>query len=151
MSGPPRQPSAVNELKGNPSRRKDRVEETALPDGAPSMPETLGPEGVRVWQFVCEQCSAVPGMLKRIDEFSLGMFVHAIEDVYEIRKRMQESGEIVADLDVGARKALREAEATAIKIGARYGWSPSDRVGKVFGGDGGPKDPLQELLKARAN
>lgn len=115
------------------------------------MPETLGPEGVRAWKFVCEQCAAVPGMLKRIDEFSLGMFVHAIEDVWEIRSMMQRDGLIVSDLPLSARKALREAEATAIKIGARYGWSPSDRVGKLFGADGGPKDPLAELLKSRAN
>lgn len=151
MSGPPRQPVALNALKGNPSRRKDRVEQSELPSGRPSTPETLGPEGLRIWSFVLQQCDAVPGMIRRIDEFALGMFCHALEDVYEIRQMMMVDGKITADLEVGQRKALREAESTAIKLGARFGWSPSDRVGKVFGSGDGPKDPLQALLERRGS
>lgn len=149
-SGGRRQSAAEARLKGNPGKRPDRVQECPLPDGEPNMPETLGPEGVRVWRFVLEQCRRVAGMVKQIDEFSLGMFCHALEDVYEIRKRLQEDGQTVGELPVNMRKALREAEATAIKLGARFGWSPSDRVGKVFGSQGGPEDPLQALLKRRS-
>ena len=150
-SGRRPQPAAEAVLKGNPGKRKDRVTETPFADGEPQMPTTLGPAGVEAWQFVVKQCSAVPGMLKLIDAYSLGMFCHAIQDVHEIREELQQTGKRVGELPLSERKALREAEATAIKIGGRYGWSPSDRVGKVFGSDGGPIDPLQALLAARNN
>jgi phage terminase small subunit len=143
-------PAAETLLKGNPGKRKESVTETAFPAGELHMPETLGPAGIEAWRFVIQQCSAVPGMLKLIDVYSLGMFCHAIQDVTEIREHLAESGKRVGELPLSERKALREAEATAIKLGARYGWTPSDRVGKVFGGEGGPADPLQALLMARA-
>lgn len=149
--GPPRQPAAIAEIKGNPGRRADRTEETAFPDGEPRMPETLGPEGVRIWRFIIDQCRAVPGMLKQIDEFSLGLFVHALEDVYEIRSKLFADGKTVGELEKNERIALRESESLAVKLGARFGWSPSDRVGKVFGSGGGPVDPLAALLKGRSN
>ena len=143
-------PSSQQALRGNPGKRKSAVTETAFPDGEPEMPSTLGPAGVEAWQFVIKQCSAVPGMLKPIDKFSLGEFCHAIQDMHEIREFLQQEGKRVGQLPTSERKALREAEATAIRIGARFGWTPSDRVGKVFGGSGGPVDPLAELLKKRA-
>lgn len=147
-----RRPLPVAEalLKGNPGKRKGSVTETPFPSGELAMPETLGPVGIEAWKFVIAQCKAVPGMLKLIDAYSLGMFCHAIQDVTEIREQLQQTGKRVGQLPLSERKALREAEATAIKLGARYGWTPSDRVGKVFGGDGGPVDPLQALLMARA-
>lgn len=147
-----RRPTPVAEmmLKGNPGKRKGSVTETAFPEGELEMPETLGPAGIQAWRFVIKQCKAVPGMLKAIDTYSLGMFCHAIQDVAEIREHLMESGLRVGELPLSERKALREAEATAIKLGARYGWTPSDRVGKVFGSDGGPVDPLQALLMKRA-
>lgn len=149
MPTPHKQPAGAAILNGNPGRRHDRTVETPFPDGAPEMPGTLGPEGIKVWRFVIEQCAAVPGMLKAIDSHSLGLFCHAIEDITEIRRHLQESGKRVGELDKSERCALREAESLAIKIGSRYGWTPSDRVGKVFGSSAGPKDPLQELLKKR--
>jgi phage terminase small subunit len=145
------QPAAIAGLKGNPSRRAIETQETAFPDGEPAMPETLGPAGIEAWRFVVEQCSAVSGMLKKIDTYSLGVFCHAIQDITEIREYLMVEGKRVGELDKSERIALREAEATAIRIGARYGWTPSDRVGKVFGGASGPKDPLQELLKRRGS
>lgn len=147
-----RRPTPVAEmlLKGNPGKRKDAVTETPFPDGELQMPDTLGPFGIEAWRFVIAQCKAVPGMLKAIDTYSLGMFCHAIQDVMEIRQHLMESGKRVGELPLSERKSLREAEATAIKLGGRYGWTPSDRVGKVFGSSGGPIDPLQALLMKRA-
>lgn len=150
-SGRRPQPVAEALFKGNPSKSKQAVIEINFPEGRPIMPTTLGPYGVEAWQFVIEQCDAVPGMLKKIDTYSLAMFCHAIQDVMEIREYLQQDGKRVGELQMSERKALREAEATAIKIGARYGWTPSDRVGKMFGGESGPKDPLTELLKRRAS
>lgn len=144
-------PAAETLLKGNPGKRKESVTETPFPDGVLEMPETLGPAGIVAWRFVLAQCKAVPGMLKAIDTYSLGMFCHAIQDVTEIREHLMESGKRVGELPLSERKALREAEATAIKLGARYGWTPSDRVGKVFGADNGPIDPLKALLMKRAS
>lgn len=148
-----RRPQSVAEtlLKGNPGKRKISVTETPFPKGELEMPETLGPAGIEAWHFVIKQCSAVSGMLKKIDTYSLGMFCHAIQDVTEIREYLRENQLRVGELPMSERKALREAESTAIKLGARYGWTPSDRVGKVFSGDGGPIDPLQALLMARAS
>ncbi len=151
LRGAAAQPVALQQLKGNPGKRPHAVAEAEMPAGRPRMPETLGPEGIRVWRFVLEQCEAVPGMVRQIDEFALGMFCHALEDVYEVRRKLQEDGKLIGDLETRERKAFREAEATAIKLGARFGWSPSDRVGKVFGSQGGPKDPLQELLARRGS
>lgn len=143
-------PATQQELRGNPGKRKSAVTETAFPDGVPEMPSTLGPAGVEAWNFVLKQCAAVPGMLKPIDTYSLGEFCHAIQDIHEIRELLQKDGKRVGQLSKSERNALREAETVAMRIGARYGWTPSDRVGKVFGGNGGPVDPLAELLKKRA-
>lgn len=147
-----RRPAPVAEtlLKGNPGKRKEAIAEAAFKEGPLTMPETLGPAGIEAWRFVIEQCKAVPGMLKQIDQISLGMFCHAIQDATEIRKHLMETGKRVGQLSVSERNALREAESMAIKLGGRYGWTPSDRVGKLFGSEGGPKDPLMELLAARA-
>lgn len=146
-----RRPTPVAEqlIKGNPGKRKESITETQFKDGELQMPETLGPDGIEAWRFVIEQCSQVAGMLKPIDQISLGMFCHAIEDVTEIRRHLMETGKRIGELSIAERKSLREAEGTAIKLGGRYGWTPSDRVGKVFGSDGGPKDPLAELLRKR--
>lgn len=143
-------PAAEMLFKGNPGKRKGSVVETPFAEGELPMPETLGPFGIEAWQFVVAQCKAVPGMLKVMDTYSLGMFCHAIQDVMEIRQHLMESGMRVGELPLSERKSLREAEATAIKLGSRYGWTPSDRVGKVFGSSGGPIDPLQALLMKRA-
>lgn len=150
-SGRRPQPAKQAILKGNPSRVKSLVTETPFPDGSPQMPDTLGPAGVEAWKFIVKQCDAVPGMLKLIDAYSLGIFCHAVQDIHEIRTEMRENSQHAGQVSVSSRKALREAETTAIKIGGRYGWTPSDRVGKVFGSKGGPIDPLQALLQARNN
>ena len=86
-----RRPTPVAEmmLKGNPGKRKSSVTETAFPEGELEMPETLGPAGIQAWRFVIKQCKAVPGMLKAIDTYSLGMFCHAIQDVAEIREHLK--------------------------------------------------------------
>lgn len=152
--GRPPKPTAMKLLTGNPGRRPIAKGEVQPSADAPTCPEWLGEVGRAYWDDVMASMPA--GFITRVDGQILSLYCHAWEVFHEARAVVKEEGATCQSEKGGAYQhpevgRMNKAFEQACKLAAKYGFTPSDRVGLLFGDKGDEEDdPLVAMMRERA-
>ena len=153
--GPAPEPTALKKLKGNPGRRPINESEPQFSTDMPQCPEWLGDTGRAVWAQYVEVLSSVKGLLTAADGGMLSLLCEAWEDLHDARAEIAREGATCVSEKGGCYPhpavGRKNSAAARIKaISAKFGLSPSDRVGLKLSPAEPQDDPLVAMLKARA-
>jgi len=109
-------PTAIKIAEG--TYRKDKPGGNMVaPAGLPVKPDWLGEKAAAMWLETVERLGQVPGLLCPLDSAALALYC----DAWRIYLENQHAG---GRLERADRK---EAAANIVKLGARFGMTPSDR------------------------
>ena len=122
MSGPPKTPSHLRLVRGNPSKRPINKDEPKPPKGVPPTPKHFDKQGKYWFKRLGDQLAGI-GVLTELDGKALEMLVDAYVESREARKEV--------------RGWLQE-----------FGMTPASRS-KVSVRKSEDDDPLAEFMKAR--
>lgn len=76
MSGPPRTPTSLQKLKGNPGKRSFNKNEPKLAVSAPEVPADLNDDGLREWRRLVDVC-LITQVLTPADRAIVELAAHA--------------------------------------------------------------------------
>lgn len=129
--GPPPKPTKVNDLAGNPGKRKRNPREPAPAHGRPDCPGWLSDKAQAEWRLVVPQLEAA-GLLAKIDRAALICYCQAVADVEFACAAIEEHGRtyVLPNATVAMRpevKLLAEASKRLRLFAAEFGLSPSAR------------------------
>lgn len=153
--GPPPKPTSLRQLEGDKSHRPQRPE--AKPrSGArvPAPPAWLSPAGKRVWRRSAPGLHRL-GLLTDSDVNAFAAYCREWATYLEASAAVAREGMVLRDIgSMGQAKAIahpcvavgNQALANAIRIGARFGLTPSDRVA-LPGTKDEKRSPIEELGK----
>ena len=147
--GPAPLPSAINELRGNPGKRKRNHREARPGARVPSAPRWLGAGARREYRRLGKLLLGA-GLMTEIDGVALGMMCEAL-DVYQRAKvAMGEEGVIVRSEKGGlyqhpAVGVMSSARGEVLKWAREFGMTPSARS-RIAVDAGGEEPSLAELL-----
>lgn len=132
MPGPPKTPSRLNELRGNPGKRAVNGSEPEPTKGAPLPPADLQGEALAEWGRIVPELDSL-GMLTKVDRAYLVAYCEAWSTFNDARQAMREHGPLVSGRDGNLVKnpsaqVMRDAADLMLKFGSRFGLSPSDRT-----------------------
>lgn len=130
--GPAPKPSELRIADG--TFRKDRHDGIRPGGGAPEKPEWLEGDAVDIWQEVIELLGRTPGLLSAVDGFALSRYCqdwveyHTLQKLVDVEgySVMSEKGNLYQNPAVGIRNKAADRMA---RFEAKYGMTPSDRVG----------------------
>ena len=131
--GPAKTPTVLNELRGNPGKRKRNHGEPmpAVGERVPSAPRWLGEGGRRHWRQLAPRLHAV-GLLTEADVVGLGMLCEAIGQYLEARDLVTREG-MVAISDKGnayhhpALAQMNTARGEVLRWAREFGMTPAAR------------------------
>ncbi len=86
-------PKVVNDLKGDPGKRRRYSVEPEPPKDHPECPAHLGEIAKEEWEYTCRQLSDM-GLLSRADKTSLEMYCSAYERYRKAEQHIAEHGDI---------------------------------------------------------
>lgn len=89
--GPPKTPTALRVLKGNPSRRPLPKAEPAPTKGAPNEPTWLDPEGKAEWRRIVPALDKI-GMLTQVDRAGLAAYCSTWSMFVAARRAVEREG-----------------------------------------------------------
>lgn len=133
--GPKAKPAAIKIANG--TYRKDRDGGLDLPADTPDMPDWIDERVADIWEALVLELSKTNGLLASIDKFAMGRYCENWL-MYQDAKALIESGGIVAYTDSGnvyqhpAVGIKNKADERLCRFEAKYGMTPSDRVGLKF-------------------
>ena len=158
MRGRPSKPAVLNELHGNPSKRK-RKEGLSVTGKTPTPPAYLTAHAKRLWREILNNFGDI-NLVTPADKYSFGLLCQAIARVVEAEKILSAEGLIVYEpiinrhgTDTGKVK-VKVHPAVAVskmysaqvnQIGARFGLSPADRA-RIVAPQPIPDDDDDEVL-----
>lgn len=153
-TGPPRKPAAINRLNGNPGRRAQAITEPKFPSGTPEPPGALTDRSREHWDYAVRMMSHVPGMLTQADRDVLYLYACAWETFYSAQEAIARDGLLSFGENgnpyINPAVNIQSAAMKFIKQTAEgYGFTPSSRSGKQFGGGESEFDPYLAMLQAR--
>lgn len=131
--GPTPTPNAVKIAEG--TYRRDRHGDAALvAPGVPIKPKWLGEVGSAVWDETIEKLLAVDGLLAQMDGAALSIYCDAWEDFHDAVESINQEGAVCIGEKGGAYPhpavgMKNQARAVIAKYEAKFGLTPSDRVG----------------------
>ena len=137
--GPPRKPTALKLLEGNPGKRRLPDDEPAPKRGKPVCPPWVCDFGKQLWAKYAPDLIR-EGLLTKRDEEEFAGYCHerAIYAMYsDLLKELKPKSPKVERYRAIALKANDRAQ----RLGARFGMTPSDRVGMHVTA---PKPPSDE-------
>jgi P27 family predicted phage terminase small subunit len=131
--GPAKTPTVLNELRGNPGKRKRNHGEPmpAVGERVPSAPRWLGEGGRRHWRQLAPRLHAV-GLLTEVDVVGLAMLCEALGQYLEARDLVSREG-MVAISDKGnayhhpALAQMNTARGEVLRWAQQFGMTPSSR------------------------
>lgn len=146
MPGPPKKPTALKILEGNPGHQKLNTHEPKPPVKVPPPPKHLGPEAKRVWRRIGPKFAAL-GVMAEVDEAAFAIlcesyaaWCHLIEKAREHGPIVKMHGQMVPNPYLA--RADREAERVR-KLLVEFGGSPAARARLAV--DGAPSTPADDL------
>jgi len=93
--GPPKTPTAIRLLRGNPSKEKVRTNEPKPADGRPAVPPALSPAASLIWTETVELLADVPGLLTVADGATVELFSRTLARYRECEAFVEAHGSVV--------------------------------------------------------
>jgi len=132
MPGPPKTPSKIVELRGDPGKRGLPKGEPKPKQGIPDCPGFLSERGRACWHDLAPELDAV-GVLTVLDAYQLGVLCDAWADFLDARDKIKGDKAII-ETDSGYKLpspwvAIRnKARATFNQIAKEFGMTPAART-----------------------
>jgi P27 family predicted phage terminase small subunit len=146
MPGPPKKPTALKLLEGNPGKQKLNAHEPKPPVKLPAVPKHLSADAKRLWRRIGPRFAAM-GVVAEADELAFAIlcesyaaWCHLIDKAREHGPIVKMNGQMVPNPYL--TRADREAEKTR-KLLAEFGGSPAARARLTV--DGQPSTPADEV------
>jgi P27 family predicted phage terminase small subunit len=140
-SGPPKTPTALTLVKGNPGKRKLPKNEPKPESSAPPPPADLGPDGVKEWQRIVEPLARL-GLMTDLDVLALAAYCDAADTWMRARRIFEQlagaspkTGAFMVRTPNGSVQiapivsVIRTARADMVRFAAEFGMTPSARAG----------------------
>ncbi len=156
MSGPPKTPSHLRLVRGNPSKRPINKDEPKPPKGVPPTPKHFDKQGKYWFKRLGDQLAGI-GVLTELDGKALEMLVDAYVDYRLIKETLEREGATKAittttgDVRVKPSDFFGESREARKEVRGwlqEFGMTPASRS-KVSVRKSEDDDPLAEFMKAR--
>ncbi|WP_369115068.1 phage terminase small subunit P27 family [Edwardsiella tarda] len=156
MSGPPKTPTHLRLVRGNPSKRAINKNEPTPPSGVPPTPKHFDKRGKYWFKRIGEELDAV-GVMSTLDAKALELLVEAYSEYRHHCEVLDEEGYTYQTVSAAGEKIVKAHPAAAMKADAwkriramlsEFGMTPASRS-KVEIKTPGSEDPFAEFLKAR--
>ncbi|WP_243077734.1 phage terminase small subunit P27 family [Pantoea sp. MQR6] len=156
MSGPPRIPTALRLVKGNPSKRALNKAEPKPPSGVPLIPKHFNKQEKYWFKRIGEEldCS---GVISKLDGMALELLIGAYVEWRKHRDVIDQVGETYNVTNMAGETLVKAHPQVAMMSDAwkrlrammsEFGMTPASRS-KVSSDGQGEADPLEEFLKKR--
>ena len=131
MTGPPRIPTALKILRGNPGHQKLNKAEAKPPVDLGKPPSELSLPAKRIWRDFGRQLADL-GLITRIDEASFAAFCQTYARWLEVNTYLRDAPLLLESAKGGleinpAVKLLDQLQTAMMKAAAEVGLSPSSR------------------------
>lgn len=93
--GPPKQPTAIRLLRGNPSKERITTREPKPPAGVPTKPAELSPAAAVIWDQAVAVLSGVPGLLTVADAVTIELFARTLARYRELDAFVEAHGPVL--------------------------------------------------------
>ena len=156
MSGPPKTPSHLVLVRGNPSKRPINQNEPKPEKGIPNTPKHLDKMGKYWFQQIAQELDNI-GVLTQLDAKALELLIEAYTEYRRHCETLDTEGYTYRVETQTGDGMMRAHPAAAMKADAwkriramlsEFGMTPASRS-KVNAGGPDKVDPLEEFLKAR--
>lgn len=156
MSGPPKTPSHLRLVKGNPSKRAINKNEPKPPSGVPPIPKHFDKRGKYWFKRMGEELDAV-GVMSTLDAKALELLVEAYTEYRHHCEVLDEEGYTYQTGSATGEKIVKAHPAAAMKADAwkriramlsEFGMTPASRSKVEIKAPAG-EDPFAKFLKAR--
>ncbi|KKF38700.1 MAG: phage terminase small subunit P27 family [Hafnia alvei] len=156
MSGPPKTPTHLRLVKGNPSKRAINKNEPKPPSGVPPIPKHFDKRGKYWFKRMGEELDAV-GVMSTLDAKALELLVEAYTEYRHHCEVLDEEGYTYQTGSATGEKIVKAHPAAAMKADAwkriramlsEFGMTPASRSKVEIKAPAG-EDPFAEFLKAR--
>ncbi|EBY3543669.1 phage terminase small subunit P27 family [Salmonella enterica subsp. enterica serovar Corvallis] len=164
MSGPPKTPTHLRLVRGNPSKRSINKNEPQPPKGVPPVPKHFDKQGKYWFKRMAEELDAI-GVISQLDARALELLVEAYTEYRHHCETLDREGYTYAvysdeDTDEGEEREIRMIKphpAAMMKADAwkrlramlgEFGMTPASRA-KVSTKTPGEVDLITEFMKAR--
>ncbi|HHX9802610.1 TPA: phage terminase small subunit P27 family [Salmonella enterica subsp. enterica] len=153
MPGPPKTPSNLVLLKGNPGKRAINRDEPKPPVRVPPLPAHFS-KRAKYWHKRIAQELAQMGVLTGMDERALELLIEAYEEYRQHLETLEEEGYTYKTTSMAGDTSIKMHPAAALKADAwkrirsmlgEFGMTPASRS-KVKVSGPGEADPLEEFL-----
>ncbi len=156
MSGPPRTPTNLRLIKGNPSKRAINKSEPKPPSGVPPVPKHFNKQEKYWFKRIGEELDG-SNVITNLDGMALELLIGAYVEWRSHRDILDEEGEtyktktMTGDTLIKAHPRvgmMADAWKRLRGMMAEFGMTPASRS-KVSSDGAGEADPLEEFLKKR--
>lgn len=156
MPGPPKTPTHLALVKGNPSKRAVNKKEPKPPSGVPPVPKHLDKMGKYWFKRIGEELDAV-GVMTTLDSKALELLIEAYTEYRQHCDVLTEEGYTYKTVSATGEDIVKAHPAAVMKSDAwkriramlsEFGMTPASRS-KVGASGPAEADPLEEFLKKR--
>jgi len=156
MPGPPKTPTHLALVKGNPSKRGINKKEPKPPSGVPPIPKHLDKMGKYWFKRIGEELDAV-GVMTTLDGKALELLIEAYTEYRQHCDVLTEEGYTYKTVSATGEDIVKAHPAAVMKSDAwkriramlsEFGMTPASRS-KVGASGPSEADPLEEFLKKR--
>lgn len=156
MSGPPKTPTHLRLVRGNPSKRPINKSEPQPTKGVPPTPKHFNKQEKYWFKVLGERLDSI-GVITVLDGMALELLVGAYIEWRRHRDVIEKEGDSYKTTSADGSVMIRPHPQVAMmadawkrvcKMQAEFGMTPSSRS-KVNAGNPGESDPLAEFLNAR--
>lgn len=156
MPGPPKTPTHLSLVKGNPSKRAVNKKEPKPKSGVPPIPKHLDKMGKYWFKRIGEELDAV-GVMTTLDGKALELLIEAYTEYRQHCDVLTEEGYTYKTVSATGEGIVKAHPAAVMKSDAwkriramlsEFGMTPASRS-KVGASGPSEADPLEEFLKKR--
>jgi P27 family predicted phage terminase small subunit len=156
MSGPPKTPTRLALVKGNPSKRAINKNEPKPPSGVPPTPKHFDKMGKYWFKRIGDELAAV-GVMTTLDGKALELLIEAYTEYRQHCEVLAEQGYTYKTVSATGEDIVKAHPAAVMKSDAwkriramltEFGMTPASRS-KVGAKGPAEVDPLEEFLKKR--
>lgn len=156
MPGPPKTPTHLALVKGNPSKRAVNKKEPKPPSGVPPIPKHFDKMGKYWFKRIGEELDAV-GVMTTLDGKALELLIEAYTEYRQHCDVLAEEGYTYKTVSATGEDIVKAHPAAVMKSDAwkriramltEFGMTPASRS-KVGAKGPAEADPLEEFLKKR--